>query len=197
MFFSSELGSDSLFVIFWQARNFLLIRSDLINCFRYPEKPPAVEKMVQSGRCDYTEERYDIVPEHLNTQTEASHQVQPATYYNTTSDTNTEAGTETYYNENYEDVGPSEMSEETNTGVAGYDNATVVCENKNENSSHCYDNSPTLMNAQHKKNIAVYENVQESGSYESLKRAEYQNIKNLAEYKFYTGLDNSKRHSKV
>ena len=89
------------------------------------------------------------------------------------------------------------MSEETNAGVAGYDNATVICENNSENSSHGYDNSPTVINVEQKENIAVYENVQESRSYEPLKRAQYENIKNLTEYKFYTGLDNSKRHSKV
>ena len=151
---------------------------------------------MQSERCD-SEERYGVVPEHLNTQTEVSHQVQPATYYNTIDNTNTTTAAETFQDETYEDVDPSKMNEETNTGVAGYDNATVLCENKNENSSHCYDNSPSVMNTQSKQNIIVYENVSQSGSYEPLKRVEYENTKNLTEYKFYTGLDNSKRHSKV
>ena len=151
---------------------------------------------MQSGKCD-SEERYDVVSEHLNTQTEVSHQVQPATYYNTISNTNTTAATETFQDETYEDVDPKKMNEETNTGVLGYDNATVVCENEIENYSHSYDNSPSVMNTQHKQNIIVYENVPQSGSYEPLKQVEYENTKKLTEYKFYTGLDNSKRHSKV
>ena len=135
--------------------------------------------------------------EHLNTQTEVSQQVQPATYYNTIGDTNPTTAAETFHDENYEEIDPNQMNEETNTGVTGYDNATVVCENKNENCSHCYDNSPAVMNNQHKQNIVIYENVPQSGSYEPLKQVEYENTKNLTENKFYTGLDNSKRHSKV
>ena len=151
---------------------------------------------MQSGKCD-SEERYDVVPEHLKTQSEVSHQVQPATYYNTIGNTNITIATETFQDETYEDVDLNKMNEETNTGVPGYDNATVACENKNENSSHCYDNSPSVINTQQKQNIIVYENVPQSGSYEPLKQAEYENTKNLTEYKCYTGLDNSKRHSKV
>ena len=151
---------------------------------------------MQSRKCD-SEDRYDVVPEHLNTQTEVSQQVQPATYYNAIGDINTTTAVETYHDETYEDVDPNKMNEETNTVVPGYDNATVVCENKNGNSGHCYDNSPSVTNTQHKQNIIVYENVPQSGSYEPLKQVEYENTKNLTEYKFYTGLDNSKRHSKV
>ena len=151
---------------------------------------------MQAGKYD-SEERYDVVPEHLNTQTEVSHQVLPATYYNTIGDADTATAAETFQDETYEDVDPNKMNDETNTGVPGYDNATVSCENKNENYSHSYDNSPSVMNTQHKQNIIVYENVPQSGSYEPLKQVEYENTKNLTEYKFYTGLDNSKRHSKV
>ena len=124
-------------------------------------------------------------------------QVQPATYYNTIGNTNTTTAAETFQDETYEDVDPNKMNEDANTDVTRCDNATVVCENKYKNSSHCYDNSPAVMNSQHKQNMIVYENVPQNGSYEPLNRGVYENTKNLTEYKCYTGLDNSKRHYKI
>ena len=126
------------------------------------------------------EETFETIPDHLVSQKSGQFPIM----YSTTAEM---PGTGAY-----EDIGQS--SSVGNKKSAHYQNAQ-----NNNNDVHGYVNTPTPPKAdvEHEANTEEYENVRESKPYEALKRIEYENTKNLEETEVYTGLESSKRHSKV
>ena len=134
------------------------------------------------------------MPAHTTAQNGIVDQAQLGMYYNTP-----KVEAVTVDNETYEDVGPEKSHADPDTGVADYDNALPVCHTESDSAdyNYSYDNPPSEEITPEQPNAALYENVQNGRPYEPLQRVEYENTRTLNEHKFYTGLDNSKRHSKV